>query len=35
MEKPSIRFSFSIYNTKQELDTVVGILKELVNETNS
>ena len=35
MEKPSIRFSFSIYNTKQELDSVVGILKELVNETNS
>ncbi|QNK78424.1 cysteine desulfurase [Winogradskyella sp. PAMC22761] len=29
--KPSIRFSFSIYNTKEELDYVVGVLKALVN----
>lgn len=28
MESPSIRFSFSIYNTKEELDYVVGVLKE-------
>ena len=35
MNKPSIRFSFSIYNTKQELDTVVAILKELIKDTNS
>ena len=30
MQKPSIRFSFSIYNTKEEVDYVVGVLKELV-----
>lgn len=30
MQKPSIRFSFSIYNTKAEVDYVVGVLKELV-----
>jgi len=30
MQKPSIRFSFSIYNTKDEVDYVVGVLKELV-----
>lgn len=29
-EKPSVRFSFSIYNTKDELDRVVAVLKELV-----
>ncbi|WP_298951299.1 cysteine desulfurase family protein [uncultured Nonlabens sp.] len=28
LNKPSLRFSFSIYNTKEELDYVVGILKE-------
>jgi cysteine desulfurase len=28
--KPSIRFSFSIYNTKAEVDYVVGVLKEFV-----
>ena len=33
--KPSIRFSFSIYNTKEELKHVVDILKDLVNETTS
>ncbi len=32
IQKPSIRFSFSIYNTKDEVDYVVGVLKEeLVN----
>ncbi|WP_298238207.1 cysteine desulfurase family protein [uncultured Algibacter sp.] len=30
LEKPSIRFSFSIYNTKEEIDYVVDVLKELV-----
>jgi cysteine desulfurase len=30
IQKPSIRFSFSIYNTKDEVDYVVGVLKELV-----
>ena len=29
--KPSVRFSFSIYNTKAELDYVVTVLKEFVN----
>ena len=33
--KPSIRFSFSIYNTKEELKSVVDILKDLVNEATS
>lgn len=28
LNKPSLRFSFSIYNTKEELDYVVGVLKE-------
>ncbi len=31
MKLPSIRFSFSIYNTKEEIDYVVGVLKELMN----
>jgi len=30
MQKPSIRFSFSIYNTKDEVDYVVGVLRDLV-----
>lgn len=30
LEKPSLRFSFSIYNTKEELDYVIGVLKEFV-----
>jgi len=30
LEKPSLRFSFSKYNTKEELDYVVGVLKEFV-----
>ena len=34
-KRPSIRFSFSIYNTKKELKSVVSILKELVEEANS
>ena len=28
LKKPSLRFSFSKYNTKEELDYVVGVLKE-------
>lgn len=31
LQKPSIRFSFSIYNTKEEVDYVVGVLKEFVD----
>ena len=31
LKRPSIRFSFSIYNTKEELDYVVGVLKEFIN----
>lgn len=31
MQKPSLRFSFSKYNTKEEIDYVVGVLKELVD----
>ncbi len=27
LKKPSLRFSFSIYNTREELDYVVGVLK--------
>lgn len=30
LQKPSIRFSFSIYNTKKEVDYVVNVLKSLV-----
>ncbi len=30
MQKPSIRFSFSIYNTKEELDYVINSLKLLI-----
>ncbi len=30
LEKPSIRFSFSIYNTKEEIDYVIDLLKTLV-----
>ena len=33
--KPSIRFSFSIYNTKEEVDYVVKSLKELIVTSNS
>lgn len=31
MQKPSIRFSFSIYNTIEEVNYVVNVLKELIN----
>lgn len=31
LQKPSIRFSFSIYNTKEEIDYVVDVLKEFVD----
>ena len=30
MQKPSIRFSFSIFNTKEEIDYVVDVLKEFI-----
>ena len=30
LKKPSIRFSFSIYNTKEEIDYVIGVLKSLI-----
>jgi cysteine desulfurase len=30
--KPSIRFSFSIYNTKEEVDYVVSVLKEFIKD---
>ncbi|MEW7277541.1 cysteine desulfurase family protein [Aquimarina sp. 2201CG1-2-11] len=31
LQKPSIRFSFSKYNTKEEVDYVVGVLKDFIN----
>jgi cysteine desulfurase len=31
LEKPSLRFSFSIYNTKEELDYVIAMLKEFID----
>lgn len=31
LKKPSVRFSFSIYNTKAELNYVISVLKEFVN----
>jgi cysteine desulfurase len=30
MKKPSVRFSFSTYNTKEEIDYTIGVLKELI-----
>lgn len=30
LKKPSLRFSFSVYNTKEELDYVVSVLKEFI-----
>ena len=30
LQKPSVRFSFSIYNTKEEIDYVIQVLKEFV-----
>jgi len=32
LKQPSLRFSFSIYNTKEELDYVVGVLKEFTKD---
>jgi len=32
LQKPSLRFSFSIYNTKEELDYTVDVLKEFVDQ---
>jgi len=32
LQKPSLRFSFSKYNTKEELDYTIGILKEFVEQ---
>lgn len=31
LQKPSLRFSFSRYNTKEEIDYVVEVLKEFIN----
>ena len=31
LEKPSLRFSFSMYNTKEELDYTVEVLKEFAS----
>ncbi|WP_339894736.1 cysteine desulfurase family protein [uncultured Algibacter sp.] len=30
LQKPSIRFSFSVYNTKEEIDYVIDVLKEFI-----
>ncbi len=30
MKKPSVRFSFSTYNTKEDIDYTIGVLKELI-----
>jgi len=32
LEKPSVRFSFSVYNTKEEIDYVVSVLKEFIEK---
>ncbi|MEE2801830.1 MAG: cysteine desulfurase family protein [Bacteroidota bacterium] len=32
LNKPSLRFSFSIYNTKEELDYVINVLKEYIEQ---
>lgn len=34
LQKPSIRFSFSIYNTKQEIDYVIDVLKSFCLKTS-
>ncbi|ARN77323.1 cysteine desulfurase [Nonlabens spongiae] len=34
LNKPSLRFSFSIFNTKEELDYVVNVLKEYIDSLN-
>jgi cysteine desulfurase len=33
LSRPSLRFSFSIYNTKEEVDYVLGVLKTFVTES--
>ncbi len=35
LKKPSVRFSFSRYNTKEEVDYVIGVLKEFMTATVS
>ena len=30
MQKPSLRFSFSTFNTKEEVDYVIDVLKEII-----
>ena len=30
MKKPSVRFSFSSYNTKEEIDYTIGVLKDII-----
>ncbi len=35
MSKPSLRFSFGIYNTKEEIDYVIATLKELIKQDAS
>ena len=35
LDKPSVRFSFSSYNTKEEVDYVMTVLKEFVGVTTS
>ena len=32
LSKPSIRFSFSIFNTKEDIDYVIGVLKEFIDK---
>ena len=32
MKKPSLRFSFSAFNTKEEVDYVVDVLKEFTQD---
>ena len=34
LKKPSIRFSFSCFNTKNEIDSVVRVLKDIIFETS-
>jgi len=31
LKRPSVRFSFSIFNTKEELDYAINVLTEFVN----
>jgi cysteine desulfurase len=34
LKKPSIRFSFSCFNTKNEIDSLVKVLKDIIFETS-